>query len=231
MSERRADLAARLSRLEERVAAACAAAKRDRGDVTVIVVTKTYPASDVTLLAELGVVDVGENRHPEAGRKHAEVADDALTWHFVGGLQTNKANQIARYADWIHSVDRPKLVRALSSAAQTAERELRCLIQVRLAEVEGRAGVDPDAALELAAAVAQAPGLVLGGVMGVAPLGEDPAPAFDTLRGISDRIVAEHPAARAISAGMSEDLEAAIAAGATHLRIGRAVLGERPTVQ
>lgn len=231
MTDRRAELAERHAAVRRRVDEACAAAGRDPGEVTVIVVTKTYPASDVSILADLGVRDIGENRHPEAGRKHAEVDDPSLTWHFVGALQTNKANQIARYADWIHSVDRPKLVRALSSAAELAQRELSCLIQVRLSETEGRAGVEPDEARALADAVAASPGLRLGGVMGVAPLGEDPRPAFDELRDVFEAIRADHPQATALSAGMSEDAEAAIHAGATHLRIGRAVLGERPVVQ
>lgn len=231
MSERRDELSCRLRAIERRIGAACAAAGRPRDDVHLIVVTKTYPASDVVDLASLGVRDIGENRHPEAGRKCAEVDDPALTWHFVGALQTKKANQVARYADWVHSVDRPKLVRSLSTAAELAGRELQCLIEVRLSGTDGRAGVDPGAAVELAEAVAESPGLVLRGVMGVAPLGEDPAPSFDVLRGVRDRLVADHPSATAMSAGMSEDMEAAVAAGATHLRIGRAVLGERPIVQ
>jgi uncharacterized pyridoxal phosphate-containing UPF0001 family protein len=204
------DLAAGLAETEQRIAAACAAAGRERDDLTLVVVTKTHPASDVELLAGLGVTDVGENRHPEAGDKADEVGA-AVRWHFLGGLQTNKAGAVARYADLVHSVDRIKLVNSLSRGAEAAERELTCLVQVDFASTDpGRAGVVPAGIGELADAIAAAPGLVLGGLMTVAPLDD-------------------HPDASIISAGMSGDFEAAISAGATHLRIGRSILGERPS--
>ncbi len=224
---RRDELAAGLAETEERIAAACAAAGRDRSEVTLVVVTKTYPASDVDLLAELGVVDVGENRHPEAGDKADEVSA-TMRWHFLGGLQTNKAGAVARYADLVHSVDRVKLVNSLSRGADAAGRALTCLVQVDFDATDpGRAGVVPDGVGEIADAIASAPGLVLGGLMTVAPLGEDPAPHFDHLARLSAALRADHPEATMISAGMSGDFEAAVAAGATHLRIGRSILGER----
>lgn len=233
---RRDELAAGLESTERRIVAACRAAGRDRGEITLIVVTKTYPASDVELLAELGVADVGENRHPEADLKFQELrtmeADHAVTMprcHFLGGLQTNKAGAVARYADMVHSVDRIKLANALSRGAEAAERTLPCLVQVDFdATNPGRSGVVPSGIPELAAAIADSSRLILAGLMTVAPLGQDPAPHFDHLVRLSQDLRQDHPDATIISAGMSGDFEAAIAAGATHLRIGRSVLGERP---
>lgn len=225
--ERRAELEAGLAETEERIAGACASAGRSRDEITLVVVTKTHPASDVEILADLGVVDVGENRHPEAGDKADEVAA-SLRWHFLGGLQTNKAGAVARYADLVHSVDRVKLVNSLSRGAEAAERSLTCLVQVDFdASDPGRAGVVPDGIGPVADAIASAPGLVLGGLMTVAPLGDDPAPHFEHLVRLSADLRRDHPGATIVSAGMSGDLEAAVAAGATHLRIGRSVLGER----
>lgn len=224
---RRDELAAGLAETEQRIAAACTAAGRSRDEITLVVVTKTYPASDVDLLAGLGVTDVGENRHPEAGDKaHAVEAD--VRWHFLGGLQTNKAGAVARYADLVHSVDRVKLVNALARGAQAAERELTCLVQVDFDATDpGRAGAVPGSIGEVAGAIATSSGLRLGGLMTVAPLGDDPRPHFDHLVRLSEELRRDHPDATIISAGMSGDFEAAIAAGATHLRIGRSILGAR----
>ncbi|MFI1680232.1 YggS family pyridoxal phosphate-dependent enzyme [Streptomyces sp. NPDC020607] len=236
MTERKSQLAANLAQVEERIAAACAAAGRKREEVTLIVVTKTYPASDVRILSELGVRHVAENRDQDAAPKAAECADLPLTWHFVGQLQTNKVRSVVGYADVVQSVDRPKLVTALSAAAVRAERELGCLIQVALdAEENGRGergGVGPGGIEELSGLVAGAPGLRLDGLMTVAPLtgpyaGRQQA-AFERLMEFSTLMRAAHPAANMVSAGMSADLEQAVAAGATHVRVGTAVLGVRP---
>ncbi|WP_306333882.1 YggS family pyridoxal phosphate-dependent enzyme [Streptomyces sp. KL118A] len=236
MTERKSQLAANLAQVEERIAAACAAAGRKREEVTLIVVTKTYPASDVRILSELGVRHVAENRDQDAAPKAAECADLPLGWHFVGQLQTNKVRSVVGYADVVQSVDRPKLVTALSTAAVRAERELGCLIQVALdAEENGRGergGVGPGGIEELADLVAGAPGLRLDGLMTVAPLtgpyaGRQQA-AFERLMEFSTLMRAAHPAANMVSAGMSADLEQAVAAGATHVRVGTAVLGVRP---
>lgn len=228
-SARRQQLAENLAVVDARVVNACGSAGRSRDDVTVIVVTKTYPASDVDLLVELGVTDIGENRHPEAGRKIAELARPGPRLHFIGGLQTNKANAVARYADVVQSVDRRQLVEALSRGAVLAERELGCLVQVDFGASEGtgRSGVAPAGAEALADLVAGSAGLRLEGVMTVAPLGEDPGRSFDALAGISEVVRREHPTATVISAGMSDDFERAIQSGATHLRVGRLILGER----
>jgi pyridoxal phosphate enzyme (YggS family) len=233
---RREEIAAGLESTERRIVAACEAAGRDRSEITLIVVTKTYPASDVELLAELGVTDVGENRHPEADLKFQELrameADHVVALprcHFLGGLQTNKAGVVARYADMVHSVDRIKLASSLSRGAEAAGRTLACLLQVDFeARDPGRSGVVPSGIPELAAAIAAAGHLSLRGLMTVAPLGEDPAPHFDHLVRLSHELRRDHPDATIISAGMSGDFEAAVAAGATHLRIGRSILGERP---
>ncbi|MFE4534033.1 YggS family pyridoxal phosphate-dependent enzyme [Streptomyces scopuliridis] len=238
MKDRKTELAANLAAVEERISAACAAAGRARDEVTLIVVTKTYPASDVRLLHELGVRHVAENRDQDAAPKAAACADLSLTWHFVGQLQTNKARSVASYAEVVQSVDRIKLVSALSAAAVRAERELTCLIQVALDAESGergaRGGTAPDGIEELATAVAGAPGLRLGGLMTVAPLagpyaGRQQA-AFERLLEFSSRLRADHPAANMVSAGMSADLEDAVKAGATHVRVGTAVLGVRPSL-
>lgn len=236
MTDRRTQLAGNLARVEDRIASACAAAGRAREEVTLIVVTKTYPASDVRILHGLGVRHVAENRDQDAAPKAAECADLSLTWHFVGQLQTNKVRSVAGYADFVQSVDRVKLVTALSAAAVREGRELGCLVQVALDAESGergvRGGVAPDGIEELAAAVDSSPGLRLDGLMTVAPLAGPYAgrrrAAFDRLMEISSRLRADHPAANMVSAGMSSDLEDAVAAGATHVRIGTAVLGVRP---
>jgi len=237
---RRDRLSANLGTVEGRIATACAAAGRSRDQVTLVVVTKTYPAADVRLLSGLGVEDVAENRDQDAAAKAAECRNLLLRWHFVGQLQTNKVRSVLRYADRVHSVDRLRLVAALSAGVLKAERPpLGCLIQVDLGPesaegefAQGRGGARPAAVPELADALAAAPGLRLDGVMAVAPLlgrfAGNPRAAFDRLAEISSRVREVHPAATMVSAGMSGDLEQAIAAGATHVRVGTAVLGARP---
>ncbi|MFZ3497018.1 YggS family pyridoxal phosphate-dependent enzyme [Streptomyces sp. 5.8] len=236
MTDRKSELAENLARVEERIGAACAAAGRKREEVTLIVVTKTYPASDVRLLADLGVRHVAENRDQDAAPKAEACADLPLTWHFVGQLQTNKVRSVAGYAHLVQSVDRPKLVTALSAAAEGAGRELGCLVQIALDAESGergaRGGAAPEQLAELADLVAAAPGLRMDGLMTVAPLaghyaGREQA-AFERLMELSSRLRADHPAATMVSAGMSADLEQAVAAGATHVRVGTAVLGARP---
>ncbi|MEU7177869.1 YggS family pyridoxal phosphate-dependent enzyme [Streptomyces celluloflavus] len=236
MTDRRTELAENLARVEDRISTACAKAGRPRDEVTLIVVTKTYPASDVRLLAELGVRHVAENRDQDAAPKAAECADLPLTWHFVGQLQTNKVRSVAGYAGVVQSVDRAKLVTALSREAVRTGRELGCLIQVALDAGSGergdRGGVAPDGVAALAEAVTAAQGLRLDGVMTVAPLAGPYAgrqlAAFERLMEISSDLRTAHPAANMVSAGMSADLEDAVAAGATHVRVGTAVLGVRP---
>lgn len=224
---RTAQIAEALTAVRDRITAASLAA--GRSEPTLIVVTKTYPADDVRRLAELGVTDVGESRDQEAGAKHAATADLELRWHLIGQLQRNKANAVARYADVVHALDRPGIIDALDRGAAAAGRRILGLVQVSLDQphVPGRGGADPDDALDLADRIAGATHLDLGGVMAVAPLGVDPAAAFDRLARVAERLRALHPDARMVSAGMSGDLEQAICAGATHLRVGSAILGMR----
>ncbi|MFF9766521.1 YggS family pyridoxal phosphate-dependent enzyme [Streptomyces sp. NPDC053086] len=236
MTDRKTEIATNLAKVEERIAAACAGAGREREDVTLIVVTKTYPASDVRILSELGVRHVAENRDQDAAPKAAACADLPLKWHFVGQLQTNKVRSVVGYADVVQSIDRSRLVAALSKEAVRAEREVGCLIQVALdAGASGRGergGIAPGGIEELADLVAGSPGLRLDGLMTVAPLtgeyaGREQA-AFGRLMDLSTDLRRAHPAATMVSAGMSADLEQAVAAGATHVRVGSAVLGVRP---
>ena len=236
MTDRKGELAANLAKVERRIADACAAAGRARDEVTLIVVTKTYPASDVRIVAELGVRHVAENRDQDAAPKAEACSDLPLTWHFVGQLQTNKVRSVVGYADFVQSVDRSKLVTALSKEAVRAGRELGCLPQVALDAGESgrgeRGGVGPGGIGELAGLVAEATGLRLDGLMTVAPLTGEYAgrelAAFERLMDLSTDLRRSHPAATMVSAGMSTDLEQAVTAGATHVRVGSAVLGVRP---
>ena len=230
---RRDELAANLDVVRRRIAAAAGQAGRDAADVSLVVVTKFFPASDVRLLADLGVSDVGENRHQEAEAKAAECADLGLRWHFIGGLQSNKAAAVAAYADVVESVDRAKLVGPLSRGAHGRGHDVDVLLQVSLDApgADHRSGADPGDLVDLAHRVREAGMLRLRGLMAVAPLGEEAASAFERLARIQRDFVAEHPDATVLSAGMSGDLEAAIAHGATHVRVGSAVLGPRPAVQ
>jgi hypothetical protein len=229
---RRDEIAAGLAAVAARVERACRRVGRDPADVTVVVVTKTFPAADVRLLADLGVRDIGESRDQEAAPKAAACSDLGVTWHFVGQLQTNKAASVARYADVVHSVDRIRLVDTLDRAARAAGREMRCLVQVALAAGPrngvGRGGAVPADVPELADRIAAARSLHLAGVMAVAPLGGNPDDAFSRLARAAETVQTRHSAATWVSAGMSGDLEAAVAHGATHLRVGTAILGARP---
>jgi pyridoxal phosphate enzyme (YggS family) len=230
---RRDEIAAGLHATRRRIADAATAAGRATDEITLVAVTKFFPASDVRILAELGVTDVGENRHPEAGDKRAECGDLPLRWHFIGGLQSNKATVVGSYADVVESVDRAKLVTALDRGAHERSHEVDVLLQVSLDPPgrPGRAGADPADLPALAGAVEAAGMLRLRGLMAVAPLDEDPRDAFARLAAIRADFVGERPDATWLSAGMSGDLEAAIEAGATHVRVGSAILGARPRIE
>jgi pyridoxal phosphate enzyme (YggS family) len=232
-TDRRQVIATNLAAVQERIAVACSAAGRSHDEVTLVVVSKFFPADDVRTLADLGVRHVGENRHQEAASKAAECADLDLVWHFIGGLQSNKAAAVARYAAVVESVDRPRLLSGLARGAQEAGRPVEVLVQVSLDPPgnPGRSGAAVADVPALAEQVRATGGLLLRGVMGVAPLGADPAPAFARLAEVAATVRALEPAADRISAGMSGDLEAAIAHGATHVRVGSAILGPRPPIQ
>lgn len=214
----------RLRKVQNGISNACRDVGRDASEMTLIVVTKFHPASMVRELAALGVRDVGENRHQEAQDKTKELEDLDVNWHYIGQLQTKKARQAARYASAIHSIDRARLVDALS----TIDRTIDAFLQINLTGDPGRGGVEPGDIESLAEKVLETPTLRLRGVMAVAPLEEPAARAFGRLAEYSERVRALAPEATAISAGMTHDYAEAIAAGATHLRIGRAITGNRP---
>jgi pyridoxal phosphate enzyme (YggS family) len=237
--QRRAELAGNLARVRRRIADACAAAGRGRDEVTLVAVTKTYPAQDVLHLAGLGVGDVGENRDQEAAPKAAQVsaAGVHVRWHFVGQLQRNKCRSVAGYADLVHSVDSVRLAMALAdAAARRRESPLDVLVQVSIdgdpARGGARQGGPPDTDLDqVAEAVAAAGSLRLRGVMAVAPVDWEPGAAFERLAGIAERMRVNYPTATLVSAGMSADVESAVQFGATHVRIGSALLGNRPALR
>jgi pyridoxal phosphate enzyme (YggS family) len=222
----RGELADRLARVREGVADAAIAAGRSADEITTIVVTKFHPASLVAELAALGVGDVGENRHQEAQAKAAELAPrwPDLRWHFVGQLQSKKARQVRAYASAIHSIDRDSVVDALRSD----EASVDAFVQVNLTDDPGRGGVEPEGLDALVERVLATPGLRLRGLMAVAPLGVPARAEFARVRELSERMRRLAPDATALSMGMSHDYREAILEGATHLRIGTAITGNRP---
>lgn len=221
-------VAERLSAIDAAIADAARRAGRDPAEITRIVVTKFHPASLVRDLYGLGVREVGENRQQELSAKADELAGlDGMRWHFIGQAQTNKAGAIRRVAQAVHSVDRARIADALDRAA-TDDRLLDVLLQINLTDDPGRGGVVPAELERLAEHVLGLPTLRLRGVMAVAPLGEDPASAFARVHDSAERLRAVAADATWISAGMTGDYAEAIAAGATHLRIGSAITGPRP---
>jgi pyridoxal phosphate enzyme (YggS family) len=232
MSNRLSDIQGNLEVIQSRIKNACSAAGRDVSEITLIAVTKTYPASDVDLLKQLGIENVGENRDQEASSKKSEVKNQ-FKWHFIGQLQSNKAKSVVNYADLIHSVDRWSLAKEIQKSAQGIDKVQPVLIQVDLDQSgpdPTRGGIWPAELNELVASINQASHLELKGLMSVAPLGEKPELAFARLKDIRVGFLKENPEAQILSAGMSDDLEAAILHGATHLRIGSALLGDRPKI-
>ncbi|CAN5134783.1 YggS family pyridoxal phosphate-dependent enzyme [soil metagenome] len=227
------ELAERLDAVRSGVSAAIKEAGRDEAEVTTIVVTKFHPVSLVRDLFDLGVRDFGENRHQEARAKAAELSDLDLRWHFIGQLQSKKARQAREYASAVHSLDRDSVIDALAnsvdSAGDTDVPPLDVFVQLNLTDDPGRGGVS-DAELERTVErVAEASALRLLGIMAVAPIDAEPREAFARVRAASERVASLVPTARFISAGMSGDYREAILEGATHLRIGSAITGNRPT--
>jgi pyridoxal phosphate enzyme (YggS family) len=218
-------LAERLERVRGQVVDAAVEAGRDPTTITTIVVTKFHPASLVRELAGLGVQDVGENRQQDAGPKAAELTDLDLTWHFIGQLQSNKVRAVLEYATVVQSIDRVSLVAAIEATGLPIE----AFIQLNLTDDPNRGGVAPGELEALTEQVLAAPNIRLRGVMAVAPLGEDPRAAFRRVRGASERVRLLAPEADALSMGMSGDFREAILEGATHLRIGTAITGNRPS--
>jgi pyridoxal phosphate enzyme (YggS family) len=222
-----AALADRLADVDARIVDAARGAGRDPDEITRIVVTKFHPASLISDLYALGVRDVGENRQQELTAKHGEAGGLAgLRWHFIGQAQTNKARAVRAASNVVHSLDRPRLADALDAAGEGTA--LDVLLQVNLTDDPARGGVAPADVEALATHVLSRETLRIRGVMAVAPLDEDPAHAFERLRACADVVRRVAPDATWISAGMTGDFPAAIAMGATHLRIGSAITGPRP---
>lgn len=223
-------LAERLSSVREKIAASLTANGRGADDATLIVVTKFHPADLVRALVECGVHDVGENKHQEAAAKHDECEGLEVNWHFIGQLQSNKAAAVRRYAHAVHSVDRSSLVTALERAGDNTPETgtLECFLQINLTDDSARGGASWADIPALSEMLLQARTLTFAGVMAVAPLDVDPREAFEKVARASELVRSIAPEARAISAGMSHDFEAAIEAGATHLRIGSQITGKRP---
>jgi pyridoxal phosphate enzyme (YggS family) len=226
-------LGQRLAEIETRIVSAVSRASRQRDDVELIVVSKNHPAQMVLDLLDLGVRSFGENRDQEAKPKAEEIAELTVgkgldfNWHFIGQLQSNKVRSALSYADVIHSVDRQSLLDALIKGTLERDDAIGVFIQLNLTDDPGRGGIEPKNLLPFAEQVLSAPKLRLMGVMGVASLDRAPEVDFETIRQASDALVRVAPESKFISAGMSEDFEAAIAFGATHLRIGSAITGKR----
>ena len=224
-------LAERLAGVRDGIVDAARQSGRSVDELTTIVVTKFQPVSLVRELIGLGVREFGESRHQEAQVKAAELAGTDIHWHFVGQVQGKKAKQVRAYSSVIHSVDRDSLVTALAipaADAAAAGGPVDCFVQINLTDDPARGGVSiPDLA-PLAERVLSTPGLNLLGLMAVAPLGAEPRRSFALVAELGNQLRAIAPDARYLSMGMSSDYAAAIAEGATHLRIGTAITGNRP---
>jgi len=218
-------LASRYEHITEQIRVACVGAHRSPEEVTTIVVTKFHSSSVVRELHALGVRHVGENRHQEAVAKHAELVDLDLTWHFVGQLQSNKAKAVSQYCVAVHSVDRLSLVTSLAQSEQVID----VFLEVNLTDVPGRGGAEPHDIAALAENVLESKNLRLRGLMAVAPLGESAYTAFERVHALSQELLSIAPEATDLSMGMSGDFAEAIGLGATHLRIGTAITGKRPS--
>ncbi|WP_084524192.1 YggS family pyridoxal phosphate-dependent enzyme [Nocardia inohanensis] len=232
---RAGQLAASLRALTERIDAACRAAGRSPDEVRLLPVTKFHPASDIEILYGLGLREFGESREQEASDKVAQLRHlSRVRWEFIGRLQRNKAKSVARWANTVYSVDSDRLASTLDAGAKAAleagERDtpLRVLLQVSLDADPARGGAYEAELLTLADRVAAAESLQLGGLMAIPPLDADPDAAFERLARLHGSLLTAHPQATELSAGMSNDLEAAIRHGSTCVRVGTALMGARP---
>jgi len=221
------ELQKNLIEIQSQIKSACETSGRNFDEITLIAVSKTWPASDIRLLHQLGVRDFGESRDQEATMKVSELADLDITWHFIGQVQTNKLNHIASYANVVHALDREKTISGLDVAAAKLDRNITGLLQISLDGDENRGGVAIENAFELAQLLSNSKNLTFGGIMAVAPIEMLPDVAFSKLAEIAAEIQSKYPTAKIISAGMSQDFESAVQKGATHLRIGSALLGNR----
>lgn len=221
------DLSLRLAEVDSRISVRLASNSREAASLTRIVVSKFHPSQLIRDLNALGVNDFGENRDQEAAAKALEVLDLDINWHFIGQLQSNKVKSVLNYASVIHSLDRGSLLEALIKQTEQRESPIGVFVQVNLTDDPGRGGVNPEDLLAFADSVAAAPGLALLGVMAVASLDGEEERDFGAVAALSAKLTTQHPSATSISAGMSNDFELAIDYGATHLRIGTAITGNR----
>ena len=219
--DRRGEITSNLQSVRDEISKAVASAGRSLEEITLIAVTKTFPASDVEILRDLGVTHFGENRDSDAAPKASTVAG---TWHFQGQIQSNKLKSITSWANVIHSLDE---IRHFEVIEKSAPHPLDIFCQVSLDGSEGRGGVSEQKLYELAQAIEKSATHRLQGLMAVAPLGVDPSAAFSKLSAIHKAFMADFPKANKLSAGMSGDYKEAIAHGATHIRIGSSILGSR----
>jgi pyridoxal phosphate enzyme (YggS family) len=217
-------------RAEEIARALAQARNRIPSHVTLIVVTKTFPISDVEILYQLGERNFGENRDSEGAEKSRVLPDDVI-WHFQGGIQSNKLRSIVRWSDYIHSLDEISHAEKISHLGLELGKKQDCFIQVNLdldhESQSHRSGISPSEITSFAERTTELPGLSIVGVMGVGPLHQDPAPAFARLQSASHELQESIPSASNISGGMSGDFDIAIKYGATHVRIGSSILGSR----
>jgi pyridoxal phosphate enzyme (YggS family) len=225
MSTREIEIADALKAVEARVTAAARAAGRVRSDITLIAVTKTYPASDVEILRNLGVQNFGENRSEEGVAKSAQVSG---TWHFQGQVQSRKLRDIAAWATFIHSLDSAEHIEKLSRIATELGDEISIFLQLSLDGAPGRGGVVASELRALADSVANLPQIKLVGLMCVPPVELEHERAFSEIAEIHQGFLTSFPTATFLSAGMSSDFEVAVSHGATHLRVGSQILGSRP---
>lgn len=224
-------LAERYRSVQERIAAAAAGAGRRAEDVNLVVVTKNHPADLVLELHALGQRAFGENRDQEAAPKAARVSESGISdasWHFVGQLQSNKVKSVLSYADVIHSIDRPSLVKELAKQLAKSDRRISGFIELNLTDNPERGGVLAEDLFPLAEQVLAIDAIDLLGVMAVASLGGDARADFERTRELSEKLQQLAPGATALSMGMSDDFELAIELGATHIRVGSAITGPRP---
>ena len=220
MSTRKEEITRNLQGVKERINRAAQSAGRDSADIELIVVTKTFPVSDIEILRDLGETNFGENRDQEAGPKAQIVS---ATWHFQGQIQSNKIKSICGWADVIHSISSEKEILKFAQS----ERKHQLFLQVSLDGQEGRGGASPAELAKLADLVNASNNLELMGLMAVAPLGVEPEKAFADLAHLNQGFQHQFPNAKYLSAGMSGDFEAAIKYGATHIRVGSSILGSR----
>ena len=222
------ELTNNLTEVNQRINIAAKKVSRSVDEITLITVTKTFPTSDIEILYQIGLRDFGENRDQEASKKVTNLPKD-IRWHFQGQIQSNKLKSITSWASCIHSVDQLRYAQLISQLIGDAKMPI--FIQVSLDKTSrNRAGVEPDELIKMATQVSELPGISLQGLMAVAPLDMAAELAFTKLAKIREVFLTSFPTAKSLSIGMSGDYETAIEYGATHIRIGSSILGNRASI-